>query len=467
MTDIVYLVSHGFAARMVVQTDLLGRLVASGLRIALVVPDEGDEALRKYCLNKGVELRGFSPRSGFWNEQYFEARKYFLEDIRQNPALWEKHVRSTKFNRSRNPWKHIRPRLLFLAYLLTKRFPPLRRWYQSREQRYLKNAAATALIQALAPQLVVATYPVNFTEATLLHAAAKGNIKTSIHLLSWDNITAKGHFPQLADTYISWGEVMGEELTTYYPIVKDNVYVCGVPHFDLHVRNRQNPQPAVYLRELGLDPNKPYLFFGMSAPRFAPREIDIVSWLAARVQQNDFGADIQLVIRPHPQNVQGSLADPSWLPRLKSLAGERVCIDLPDLVASRLPWSMQQKDMERMSQLLAGCTICLNSGSTMSIDALMCGKPVVLTSFDGDEVLPKWYSVRRLISYTHLAKLVATRGVLVADNYAHLAEHLGALLEKPSLGLTEREAAIKSYCTNYEDGAATSAVVSRLKSLVS
>ena len=120
------------------------------------------------------------------------------------------------------------------------------------------------------------------------------------------------------DYYLSWGPVMSEELAKCTACDSDRIFECGVPHFDEHKRLVDISYRSTVLRQLGLDPDRPYLLFGMSAPIFAPREIDIVEWLAEQVNGGRFGGDLQLIIRPHPQNVAGDMADPSWLRTARS-----------------------------------------------------------------------------------------------------------------------------------------------------
>lgn len=447
--DIAYIVSHGFAARMVMQTNLLGLLVKEGKKVALIAPDKNDENLKRYCDENGVALYEFNPQSDFWSAEYQNGRKYFLEDIKKNPALWEKHVYATRFNKARNPWSHLRPRLFFFLYWLRKWFPGLKNWYKKREEKQLESEEAQQLIKQINPAMLVSTYPVSFLEGMLLKAAKEQGLKTTIHLLSWDNISCKGHFPQLADEYIAWGPIMKEELMEYYAIPEDKIHVCGVPHFDLHLESQQNLNPEPHLTKLGLQADKPYLFFGMSSPRFAPKEIDIVEWLAAEVRKDTFGKDMQLIVRPHPQNVQGGMADQSWLPRLEALHEGRVGVDFPDLVKSKMAWSMQEKDMHRLSQLLAACTVSLNSGSTLSIDALMCGVPVILTSFDAQEKLEYWRSARRLIDYTHLKKLVNLGGVSVAKDFGACQDLLLKYILDEKYNVENREKTVTMQCHNY------------------
>ncbi|MEL6135103.1 MAG: hypothetical protein AAFR59_17225, partial [Bacteroidota bacterium] len=164
-----------------------------------------------------------------------------------------------------------------------------------------------------------------------------------------------------------------------------------------------------------------YLFFGMSASHFAPREIDIVEWLADQIENDKFGENMQLVIRPHPQNISGSMSDSNWKVRLDRLhKKDRIGVFFPELVNSKMSWSMRHDDMEKLVHLIASATLVYNSGSTISIDALMCERPVVITSFDAHDQLDYWHSARRLLDYKHLKKITTQTGIDVARSFEEL-----------------------------------------------
>ncbi|HUN15553.1 MAG TPA: hypothetical protein PK622_02020 [Saprospiraceae bacterium] len=459
MIDIAYIVSHGFASRMVTQTNLLGKLVQSGKKVALISPDKEDDNLKIYCKENEVGLYEFNPSSNFWTNQYSESRKYFLEDIDLNVALKEKHVWSLKYNTSVNPWNHLRPRVLYLVFKLIKKFPVIRKWYKSKEQRHLIANDAQFRVNNLNPKFLISTYPVSFNEAMLLKAG-NNNLTTTtvIHLLSWDNITCKGHFPELSKRYIAWGSIMKDEIMDYYRISSERIAICGVPHFDVHYESRSKPDFKKYLIQLGLNPEKPYLFFGMSSPRFAPKEIEIVEQLILAINNGQFGDDMQMVIRPHPQNVQGYMADLSWLPRLIKLQSNRIGVDNPLLKKSKMQWSMEQEDMIKLSQLLVHSKICINSGSTLCIEALSCNIPVIVTAFDGDENLEYWKSARRLLDFPHLKKLKDLGGYLVVYSFENLFKEISNFISNPNKEIEKRNTALFKE-TSANTGIATSTVV--------
>ena len=455
--------SHGFAARMVFQTGLLKLLTSKGKRVVVIVPNSSDENLIRFAKQQDVELIEYAEPKSIWSENFKVRRKYILENIEENPALLEKHIRAVKFNSSRHPWRRMRPYIHWALYKFCQQFPGIRKWYLNYESRFLESQEVGRILSAINPKLVVSTYPVTLSEARFLHMARKKGMQTIIHLLSWDNISSKGYFPALADKYISWGPIMTSELKEYYRIDERDIVETGVPHFDTHLNVKEEGESTKWIERIGLAPNVPYLFFGMSAPRFTHKEIEIVERLAEAVESDFLGDQMQLIIRPHPQNVTGNLADRSWLKRLQNLRSDRVVIDAPKILEKGINWSMDEEDMIALSNLMSGSTVVLNSGSTISIDALMLGRPVILTSFDGDKILPYWNSARRLIDYTHLRKLVELKGVSVVTSYDALFMVIKTYVENNDHLLKERELTIESEC---RPGEATPRVAEALNNFV-
>ena len=64
--DVCYIVSHGFAARMLLQTRLLERLIDQGLRIGIIIPDLGDENFSQFVNHPNAEVREWSEKSTIW-----------------------------------------------------------------------------------------------------------------------------------------------------------------------------------------------------------------------------------------------------------------------------------------------------------------------------------------------------------------------------------------------------------------
>lgn len=424
---------------MICQTDLLPGLRRAGLRVGVLAADKEDASLLTLAREHGVELYQYEVERSKIVEQLFDLRKYFLNDIRQNPALLEKYM-SRKLATDRSLLQKIHNRLAGGLNLLGVRFPGLRMAYQRLERRLLRSHPAERLLADIAPGCLICTYPVMVPEPEFLLAAKRLGIPSVLHLLSWDNIPSKGVFPALPDRYVVWGDAMKNDLLVRYPVAEANVFRCGVPHFDRHIR------AAEHLKARGRRGR--YLVVAMSAPRYGPYEIDIVEWLAARVSAGVYGEDVSLVVRPHPQNVHGYMADRNWLPRIDALRGlPGVSVLYPRMNKdSGVLFSIDEADMDEFTRTLAGAAVVLNSGSTVSLDAMMTDRPVVLTSFDAGREPGYWFSARRLKDYRHLADLITCGGIRVTENYAELDAAVRAYLDDPSLDRPARQRTVEHYC---------------------
>ena len=436
--DICYIVTHGFSARMVLQSEVIPNLRKEGKSIVVIAPNASEDSMRKYEVNYGIKVLQ-SPVKGTWlMGEYFFLKRYLYEDIRNNPALWEKHLRETKDSKTKHPWRIVRPRLYYFLHKTLFRSSTVRKVLKRSEKLFLHSKKLNVLLQEINPKVLICTYPSNLQESIFLNEAKALKIKTVIHLLSWDNISCKGHFSSIGDYFISWGKIMSDEFVEYYQFNKERIYETGVAHFDKHRNVVSKEKIDQYVGALGIDVNRPYLLFGMSSPYFAPYEIEIVEYIADKIKKGEYGKGVQFVVRPHPQNVQGNMADLSWLPRIEKLKGENVSVDMPLLETSSMAWNMKQDDIIKLVNLVAGSYIVLNSCSTFSIDGLLHERPVIVTAFDSKQNLNWQLSVKRVMEYVHYKKLVDTGGVRKVSSYQELDDMIKHYLDNENLNLAER-----------------------------
>ncbi|MEO1263873.1 MAG: hypothetical protein AAFZ15_34020 [Bacteroidota bacterium] len=461
---IIYLISHGHTARGAFQTNLISRLSEQGFEMVVIAKKDEDGSLAKLVEKQNASIDFYDPKNSLADTQRTIFRAFVHQNIKKNPALWEKHQRRTRGQKATLK-RRLLNRLYFFAGNLIRLAPPLKWIYNLVEKRLYLKPDAISLLKKHNPVTVISTRPVDNMEAEILCAATKLNIHKTMYILSWDNITAKGIFPVLADSYLTWGPIMNEELKAYYKTPEERIHTTGVTHFDVHaqVKNGTVGMGKV-ITDLELQPANPYLFFTMSASYFAPNEIDIIEWLAAQIEKDRFGKKMQLIIRPHMANFLERTSDVSWIDRLKKLKSKRVAIDFPIINNDLLTWYMDEDDMVKLSRLIKGSTICINSGSTISIEALAFDKPVILTTFD-TEKWPEWRSAKRVIDYLHLKKLIDFNALMVAESLTDLATKIDLFLENPSLQQRERTIAIKEECFKI-DGQSTERFVRHMQALI-
>lgn len=446
MKKVVYLVSHGHTARGLIQTGLVKELLDCNIDLHVFAIDTGNDQLVQKVTAAGAQAHIFKPvegRSTFYSEWF---RIYMLENLKINPALWEKHLR--RINKSQNAFsRRWIARIFLLISYLSNAFPILKKIYLSIERAKNFDEEIERKLKELNPDLIVSTRPIDRWEGLVLGTARKLGMKRLLNILSWDNITSKGYFREEGDYYLSWGPIMTQEIQEFYKVPRKLIIETGVAHFDLHHQNlMQQGAQKPWLKMLGLDPEKPYIFFCMSAPYFCPDEIDIIEWIAKKVQNKEYGADMQFIARPHMQNVKGRTSDTSWIGRLKGIVGERVAVDFPDMEDSELTWHMKQDDMVKMSALLAHCAIAMNSCSTVAIESVIADRPTVMPMFDVHPGYPEWKSVKRMGEFTHMKKFIDLGGVEIAKSFEQLDEFIQLNLSEPDRFKKKRLYAAEQEC---------------------
>ena len=459
---IAYLISHGHSARGTFQTGLLEKLIAQGFEIIVIARKVLEADLKDKVKQLGADIDYYSPPKGRIYNQMNIFRTYVHQDIRKNPTLWEKYQRKSVDKKASFIRKLANRSYFMIAGIIRKNKFLLKR-FKAFENKLLNDLHAENILKKHRPDMVISTRPMAPQEYFILSAAERLNIKKVFYILSWDNITSKGAFPVLGDHYLTWGQIMNEELAEYYNVKKENIFTTGVTHFDIHHQVKTNPDLKKWMEPLGLNVQKPYIFFTLSSSYYCPDEIEIIEWLAKNIESGSYGKDMQLVLRPHMHNFKEGLSDETWKNRLMSLQSAKVGIDFPDMNNSLLTWFMKQDDMYKLSNLLNGASINLNSGSTIALEAAMLDKPVILPLFETHE-LPGWLSVKRLKNYIHLKKLIDLNGVEVVDSFDALDNAIKKYINNPDLGSKERAHAVIQECFK-NDGRSTERFVDHINKI--
>jgi CDP-glycerol glycerophosphotransferase (TagB/SpsB family) len=457
---IAFLLTDGFAARMMVRSGIASRLVDHQTRVTVISPNADEAYFRRECEKDGIEVKQEPKSTGRIAHWFRIYRSYLLDNVMVNPTLRSWHIQR------KEKW----PVYSFVMELVNRslaRAAWFRNLSRAVERRLNRSRRIRQFLTELNPDLLVLPNPFGVEETVyLLHARELG-IPVVCQMLSWDNITSKGTPLLMPDYFVSWGSVMTEEMVQIYGFPRKKIYECGVPHFDTYYQKTWTVQRNALLRELNLPPDQPYIFYGMVAEIYCPNELEILEWLADKVDKGSFVEACSLIIRPHPLTLSGEYASNSKnLSRLKSLTGARVVIDIPPVQSEKLAWDLPKSDMRRLATLLAGSAICINASSTLCLDACMLDRPVINIGFDGREERPYERSARQSLDFTHMHKVLSFGGIRIARSFGELQEHINSYLSNPDL---DREARVHTALREcgFRDGKAAERVAHALLQLVS
>jgi hypothetical protein len=434
-------VPHGFTARMFLRSTLLPELLDRSENVGIFTPASAIDQLREDLTSDRFSFfplidheRKVDLVAGF-------ARQFFA-DWKLTPT---REIREQE-DWARNPWR----RVLWPAHKHIGRSSRLRRaWYET-ENRLLPDPFHASAFRHLDPDVVVtATAGVTLSDIRMIRRARRAGVPSVTFTQGWDNLTSKTIIGARPDHLIVWNERMLQEAVELHGFSADQITVAGAPHFDPYFRRTGWVDRADFLRSVGLDPTKRIILYATSPQRYFTDSIAITELLIEANEGGLFGPDIQLVIRLHPQVMQGVDADDlgAW----EQFRG-RAYLDMPR-GATGLAADYTPDGTAHIAQLLAASAVSINVASSMSIDAAIFDTPIVNLRFDAEPGRPYLKSVRRQYDTDHYRQVLRTGAVRLADSPEELIAEVRRYLADPAHERSERRDLVRALAFN-DDGQA-------------
>ena len=304
------------------------------------------------------------------------------------------------------------------------------------------------LFQRHRPDLVVGTRALTMTglrsdtadrylDRHLLMSAAQQRIPAMVLVASWDNLTTSGFFPTDPECISVWNEVMNEQAQRIHGIDPVRIVVTGAPQHDVYAHGPFRERKS-FLSSLGLDPSRPVVAYATGTEGIIPDEPDLIEQIADRMAQAM--PDTQLLVRLHQLDRRERYEVLSGRPSLViDQAGSRASAGYPDREFGRL-------ELERLADTLRHVDVVINFASSISIDAVALGTPVVAVDFDAHAGLPYERSGRRFYDFTHLRALLACGGVAKVADMDALIQAVGAYLSDPGRDAEGRRRLVERHC---------------------
>jgi hypothetical protein len=434
-------VPHGFTARILLRSTLLPELLERCRHVGIFAPASAIARLRDELDGERFSFFPLNDR-----ERKLDVAAGFMRLFFADWALTPTRQIREQEEWARNPWR----RALWPAHKRIGRSALLRRaWYEA-ENRLLPDPYHRAAFRRLQPDVVVtATAGVVVSDIRMIRRARALGVPSVTFTQGWDNLTSKTIVGARPDELIVWNERMLEEAVELHGFVPEQITVAGPPHFDPYFRRTGWTDRAAFLRSLGLDPAKRIVLYATSPMRYFTDSLAVTEMLLRAQEAGRFGPDVQLVIRLHPQVMDG--ADKDDLGAWERFRG-RVYLDMPrgttGLAADYTP-----DGTAHIAQLLDASAVTINVASSISIDAAIFDSPVVNLRFDAEPGRPYLKSVRRQYDTDHYKQVLRTGAVRLADSPEQLIAEVRRYLADPSLERAERTHLVRSLCYS-DDGRA-------------
>lgn len=222
------------------------------------------------------------------------------------------------------------------------------------------HAEILAHLKEINPDAVVAS-PANLKasrEVEYLKAAKAMEIPCAISVMTWDNLTTKGIFPVIPDMVLAWNHTHAEQAQTIHRVPGDTIHVTGSPFFDKWRIVPDRPQPREkFFAKVGLDSDRPVLFYLGSSPSVAVDETPVLTELRARLDPK-----VQILARPHPSNAAAFKGLPSEVARVWPSEGQ-------------LPFF--EEDFQDLRDSFRYSVAAIGLNTSAMVDALIADRPCV------------------------------------------------------------------------------------------
>ncbi|MBM6578460.1 hypothetical protein KCP91_18915 [Microvirga sp. SRT01] len=277
------------------------------------------------------------------------------------------------------------------------------------------------------PDLVIATRStINSLDYGLLVEAARRRLPQLTAASSWDNFTTKGFFPFPVVRIVVWNRKMADELEQIFDVDADTIVEAGYPRLRLLENSGTIRDGPDYLGRIGLGSYRRFILYSASYAELTrvagdpvPREYRLIREVAARLAPT-LPNDTCILVRLHPFSKSEDESFFADIPHLRVFVPGR-----GDRYVERV---MSEADEVHLAAQLRFSECIVSMASTMTIDALAVGRPVINVAFEPDGAAPGMIS--NFYRFNHFRDLIAT----VHLPLAHDANEVTRFVERSMTG---------------------------------
>ncbi len=318
-----------------------------------------------------------------------------------------------------------------------------------------------ALYEKEKPDMLFATDVQSELDFDAVAAARRAGVPVVGMVRSWDNLTARGGLvPFIPDKLLLWNPYIKGEAIRIQHVPERVIELTGIPQFDWYVKQELILPREEFFSRIGIDPAKRLILFAGEGHFHAPHEPETVAIVSKAMRDEKIPSDIAVLFRPHPN----FMIDREMIKGLGNIVFD-------DGVANyfgreRSSWEMDQEKMAHLVNSLYHADLLITTASTMTIDEVAFGKPVVCIAFDGESREPYWNSVLRYYrDYNHYRDLSRTGGFDIAYGAEDLVRYIGENLLHPEKNLEGRKKIVENFIWKL-DGKSGERVADAVRSLL-
>lgn len=281
------------------------------------------------------------------------------------------------------------------------------------------------------PDLVFIPDVIGMQGIGILREAKRQKTKTLGMCGSWDHF-AKKYEPLKVDRLLVWNEVLKKEAIELHDYNKENIFVVGVPQYDLFARKNLLMERKEFFKKFNLNAGKKLIFFASEA-KHSPDDGDIVEMILNFIKEKKLSTGAQIFLRPYP----GVKFDRQKFNRFDGADNIHINwieTDKSFGMASH-PWMPSLDRMVDFMNIIYHSDIIINTYSSISVEASAFLKPIININFDGYKKRSSNKSVKRFGLLSHYKHVSETGGVKTVESENDLLAALNEFLSDPNSNL--------------------------------
>jgi hypothetical protein len=457
---IIISADHGLAVIYFLQSDVVSTLIEGGYEVVLLTDDDLVGKVNDRFSRPGLIVEGLR----------LEQLKTYEKEIKPSIQWWFHFLRragaSNRINLEAvdgfiNQVKddaHSRRKILFpimRVFIAFMRRSLILRKIIFRLQNLFTPGVYSDLFERYQPALVVAATPGWRLDRYLLREAAEKGITTASVIVGWDNTSSYSLPGAPVDRVNCWSTIQREELIRGADWKSGKIHIGGIPSYDGYIDKKWLISRRDYYQQHGLDPSRKLISYASSFVTFSPN-LQNVEALVYLVASGELEVPSQLLIRLHPTHFLDMSEYINERERIRSIANATEHIRLVEPVS--LGGGMGHysgEDMMEKSSMMAYSDVMVTVYSTMVVEALMHGTPVISLCIDSKEGWPGKFTLplSKIGGWPTHQRFRDSQAGREATNLGSLKTSLNFYLENPNADLDARREFLQKECT-YLDGTA-------------
>ena len=278
------------------------------------------------------------------------------------------------------------------------------------------------------PNLVFSADIQNDGDSRIVATAKMLGVRTLGMVRSWDNLTAKGLIKIKPEFLMVHNLLLKDEAIALNDFQDREISVVGVPHYDRYFDYTAKDKKS-FCEELGLNPDKKIILYIPTGDRYLGKndtDFDILSAL-----EENFSEKFNLLVRMPPGDTVKSFSEKN--------RGSSVIFDNPGKKIGNIKnTELLGDDDVRLRDTIKNSDVIICGPSTMSLDATIMDKPVILINFDGKSKYGFYESISRFYSHDHFVPVMCSGAVYVSTSMDELNNLINRAISHPDEKKWER-----------------------------